>query len=459
MSASIKEIIINQRTFFNSQQTKDITFRKKVLKKLYSEILKREKQICDALYNDFKKSEFESLISETQFTLAEIKDLIKNLKRWCEPERVLASLTNFPSQDWIYKEPYGTVLIISPWNYPFQLAMVPLASAIAAGNTVALKPSEFTPNTSHIIIQIVTAVFNKLHVTVFEGGVETSQILLKEKWDYIFFTGSTNVGKIVYKAAAENLTPVTLELGGKNPCIVDETANIKLAAKRIAWGKFLNGGQTCIAPDYILIPPQVKFDFLKELKNEITRAYGTEPKKSQDFPRIINKKNFDRLAKMLENETIVLGGITDESEFYISPTIIDEPKPDSEVMKDEIFGPILPVISYTSEEHLEEIITSYNKPLSLYIFSARKSFIKKMIKKYSFGGGCVNDTIANFTNKNLPFGGVGSSGIGAYHGKMNFDTFSHKKAIVKKANWLDIPLRYAPYGKKIWLAKKIRKLF
>src|SRR5690606_2568844 len=282
----IKGILEQQREYFHTQETKSISSRKALLKKLKGEIIRREKEVCNALYADFKKPEFESLVTETQFVLAEITELIKNIKRWSKPERIAPSLANFPSTDKIYKEPYGNVLVISPWNYPFQLAMVPLAAAVAAGNTVVLKPSELTPHTSKIISEIVHAVFNTKHVTVVEGGVEVAQALLKERWDYIFFTGSVEVGRIVYKAAAEHLTPVTLELGGKNPCIIDETANIPLAARRIAWGKFINAGQTCIAPDYILIHPKIKFDFLQALKDEIKKAYGNDPALSKDFSRI-----------------------------------------------------------------------------------------------------------------------------------------------------------------------------
>lgn len=455
----IKEIIKQQREYFYTQETKSISFRKAVLRKLKNEILKREKEVCNALYADFKKPEFESLVTETQFVLAEITTLIKNMERWSRPERVPPSLANFPSTDKIYKEPYETVLVISPWNYPFQLAIAPLAAAVAAGNTVVLKPSELTPHTSKIISEIISAIFNTKHVTVVEGGVEVSQALLKERWGYIFFTGSVEVGKIVYKAAAEYLTPVTLELGGKNPCIIDETANLPLAARRIVWGKFINAGQTCIAPDYILIHPKIKFDFLKALKVEINKAYGDDPELSKDFSRIINKKNFERLYKMLANETIIIGGNTNTDQLYISPTVIDEPAMDSEIMKGEIFGPLLPVIAYEDEDHIDEIISLYDKSLSLYIFSTQKSFIKKMLGKYSFGGGVINDTLINFSNKNLPFGGVGHSGIGAYHGKRSFDTFSHHKPVVKRGNWFDISLRYAPYEKKMWFARWVGKFF
>jgi aldehyde dehydrogenase (NAD+) len=331
--------------------------------------------------------------------------------------------------------------------------------AIAAGNTVVLKPSELTPNTSKITKEIIEAVFDKNHVSVIEGGVDTSTNLLEQRWDYIFFTGSVQVGKIVAKAAAQFLTPVTLELGGKNPCIIDETANIKLAAKRIVWGKFINGGQTCIAPDYILIHASVKDKFTTCFQAEVTKAYGENPETSKDYPRIVNQRNFDRLTIMLKNQKILIGGLTNREDNYIAPTLIDEPSLDSEIMKGEIFGPISPVISYNNKEDLHKIISNYEKPLALYVFTGKNSFAKKMIAKYSFGGGTINDTTVHFANHNLPFGGVGESGIGGYHGKQTFDLFSHKKGIVKRYNWLDIPVRYAPYNGKLNILKTFMKYF
>jgi aldehyde dehydrogenase (NAD+) len=332
-----------------------------------------------------------------------------------------------------------------------------LIAAVAAGNQVVLKPSELTPNTSVLISKIITEVFDKKHVEVIEGGVEISQQLLSQRWDYIFFTGSVAVGKIVFKAAAEYMTPVTLELGGKNPCIIDENCNVKLSAKRIVWGKFINAGQTCIAPDYILVSSKIKSKLVEALKDEITLAYGKNPEQSNDFPRIVNKKNWLRLQSFLENETIIFGGKTNASDNYISPTLLDESTLDSLVMQDEIFGPILPIISYHNEKEIESIITRYEKPLSLYVFSNNNKWATEMVKKYSFGGGCINDTIVHFSNNRLPFGGVGYSGKGAYHGKLSFDTFSHKKAIVNKGLWLDLSLRYAPYRTKLKGLKKILK--
>jgi aldehyde dehydrogenase (NAD+) len=435
----------------------NIDYRKETLVKLLNNVIIHENEIVQALYDDFKKPEFEAVLTETNYVISELKDTIKNIHSWAKVKKVLPSILNFPSTDYIYKEPYGKVLIIAPWNYPFQLALCPLVSAVAAGNQVVLKPSELTPKTSAIIAKIIANTFHPNHVNVIEGGVEASQNLLSQRWDYIFFTGSVAVGKIVAQAAAVNLTPVTLELGGKNPCIVDASANLKLAAKRIVWGKFINAGQTCIAPDYILIQKEVKNKFVTYLKDEITAAYGHNPKESPDFARIVNPKNWNRLVSMLDPEKVIFGGKSDEEDCYISPTLIDESSLDSLIMKDEIFGPILPILSYESEADINVIISKYEKPLSLYVFTKNNSFAKNIIQTYSFGGGCINDTVIHFSNKRLPFGGVGHSGIGAYHGSLSFDVFSHRKGIVKKGNWLDLPMRYAPYKDKLATIKKILK--
>jgi aldehyde dehydrogenase (NAD+) len=435
----------------------DINYRKKKLTQLLNTIITQEDAIIEALYKDFKKPAFEGVLTETNYVISELKETIKNIQKWAKPERVLPSILNFPSTDFIYKEPYGKVLIIAPWNYPFQLAFCPLIAAVAAGNQVTVKPSELTPNTSKIIAKIIKDTFDENHIKTVEGGIEIAQELLSKRWDYIFFTGSVAVGKIVAKAAAENLTPVTLELGGKNPCIVDETANLKLAAKRIVWGKFINAGQTCIAPDYILVSEKVKSQFVDYLKAEITNAYGENPELSPDFARIVNEKNWNRLVKMLDNENIICGGKTNTKDCYIAPTLLDNSKLDSLVMQDEIFGPILPLLSFQEVSEIKTIINRYEKPLSLYVFSENKLFIKQIIQEYSFGGGCVNDTVVHFSNNRLPFGGVGHSGIGSYHGKLSFDVFSHHKSIVKKSNWLDLPMRYAPYKGKLNDIRKILK--
>ncbi|MBU2060811.1 MAG: aldehyde dehydrogenase [Bacteroidetes bacterium] len=435
----------------------NIAYRKEMLIKLLNNVLLHENEIIDALYQDFKKPAFEAVLTETSYVVSELKDTIKNIKKWSKPKAVLPSILNFPSRDFIYKEPYGKVLIIAPWNYPYQLAMCPLISAIAAGNQLVLKPSELTPKTSEVLAKIIALTFRPEHVSVVQGGVDVSKELLAQRWDYIFFTGSVPVGKIVAAAAAVHLTPVTLELGGKNPCIVDETANLKLAAKRIVWGKFINAGQTCIAPDYILVQKDMKEQFIKHLKEEITAAYGLTPKTSPDYSRIINLKNWSRLTELIEPDKVIFGGQTDESDCYIAPTLIAESNLDSLIMKDEIFGPLLPILTYASNADLHTIISRYEKPLSMYIFTENKTFASQMITNYSFGGGCINDTVVHFSNKRLPFGGVGHSGIGAYHGSLSFDVFSHSKGIVKKANWLDLPMRYAPYGDKLKTIRKFLK--
>ncbi len=455
---NISQIMDLQRSFFQAGGTRDIALRIIKLKALRRVIEKREKDICRALCRDFQKPEFETVITETSFILSELNYIIKNLKKWARPVKVKSSLLNFPSSDFLYAEPFGTCLVLAPWNYPFQLKVSPAIGAIAAGNTVVLKPSEYSPHTSRIVEDIFAEVFEPAWVSVVQGEVSASQKLLEQKWDYVFFTGSVPVGRIVAKAIAPNLTPATLELGGKSPCIVHKAAKLKLAAKRIVWGKFINAGQTCIAPDYLLIDASVKMDFLQAVKSEIKAAFGEDPKASPDFARMVNKKNFERMKDLLKDQQFIAGGETDESSLYIAPTLLDEPSLDSKVMEDEIFGPVLPVISYTSEDEIEEIISKYPKPLALYVFSEEKEFSEKVIHQFSFGGGAVNDVIVHIANKKLPFGGVGTSGYGAYHGKFSFDTFSHKKSITKRATWLDVPLRYAPYSaKKLKMAKTLLK--
>lgn len=434
----------------------DIHFRKKCLVKLFDVIIRREKDIIEALRLDFGKPEFEAVLTETALVQDELKFTIRNIKKWTRRKRVLPSILNFPSSDFLYPEPYGKVLVISPWNYPYQLAMMPLIAAVAAGNQVVLKPSENAPNTAEIVSLILSEVFDPNHVEVFFGGSEVAAKLLTERWDYIFFTGSVAVGKKVALAAAENLTPVTLELGGKNPCIIDQTANLQLSAKRIVWGKFINAGQTCIAPDYVLVHESVKDKFTEHLISEIERAYGTEASQSPDFGRIINEKQWRRLVGFIEGEKIIYGGKADESSLYIEPTLIENPGMQTGLMSEEIFGPVLPILSYSTDTQLKTVIGRYEKPLSLYVFTSDNALARKLIAEYSFGGGCINDTVVHYGNKRLPFGGVGQSGMGAYHGKRSFDTFTHYKPVVRKATWLDIPIRYAPYKNKV---RTIRSLF
>ena len=433
-----------------------VAYRKESLKKLLHNITKQEQAIIKALYYDFKKPAFEAVLTETNYVISDLKETIKNIDSWAKPKKVFASFLNFPSSDYIYSEPYGNVLILSPWNYPFQLALCPLVAAVAAGNKVTLKPSELTPHTAAIIAKIISETFPVKDVVVITGDATVAQELLKKRWDYIFFTGSVGVGKIVAKAAAENLTPVTLELGGKSPCIVDETANLELSARRIVGGKIINAGQTCVAPDYILVHHKMKATFVTLLIQEIEKALGSNPEESPDYARIINLKNWQRQLHLLENQKILFGGQFNKDTLFLAPTLLDEPKMDSPVMTEEIFGPILPILSYQSEADIEKIVLSFEKPLSLYLFSQNKSFIAEVLHKYSFGGGCINDTVSHLVNNRLPFGGVGTSGMGAYHGKLSFDTFSHKKAIVKRGTWLDLSLRYAPYKDKL---KTIQKMF
>ena len=451
--------IENQGNYFKIGKTLHISKRKKLLRNLKKEILSNEDKIFRALNDDLRKSNYETYLTEIGILISEIDLFLSNLEKWAKPKKVKSSLLSFPSSDYIYSEPYGKVLILSPWNYPFQLAILPLMSAVAAGNTVVLKPSEHAPNTSSLIKEMVEKIFDKSHALVIEGAADTASKLLEYRWDYIFFTGSVKIGKIVAAAAAKHLTPTTLELGGKNPCIIDDTIDLKLTSRRIVWGKFVNAGQTCIAPDFLIVKRNIKEQLIYHLSKEIERAYGKNPKESEDYPRIVNKTNLFRLSNLIKETKILFGGEYDSDSCYFSPTIIDEPRIDSPIMNEEIFGPILPIISYDDENQIEKLISKYEKPLALYVFSTNKKFSEKIIRKYSFGGGAINDTIIHVGNPNLPFGGVGHSGIGAYHGKASFDLLSHKKSIVKKGNWLDIKIRYAPYKGKLEYVKKFFKLF
>ncbi len=436
-------------------QNLTISARKKALELLLKNVIAHQDEIINALNKDFKKPPFEALITETNFVISDLKTTIKKIESWAKPQKVLPSILNFPSSDYIYRDAYGKVLIFAPFNYPFQLALCPLIAAVAAGNTVTLKPSELTPNTASIISKIIRETFDPKHVIAILGDASISENLLKKRWDYIFFTGSVAVGKIIAKAAAENLTPVTLELGGKSPCIVDQTADLKLSAKRIIWGKMVNAGQTCIAPDYVLVHESIKEKLAQHLVETIEEFYSDNPETSKDFARIINIKNWERLTALLENQDLIYGGQSNRDDLYIAPTILNNPSLESKVMLEEIFGPILPILTYKTENEVTKIISGFEKPLALYLFSTNSNYIKKVLSDFSFGGGCINDTMIHYANSRLPFGGVGHSGIGNYHGKFGFDTFSHQKGIVKKANWLDIPVRYPKYESKYNLIKKI----
>lgn len=443
--------------FFKAHKKQSLKVRIDHLKKLKKVLNEKEQDIFDALDRDLKKPVFESFTSELLMVQKEIDAFIKNLKEWAAPKRVSGSLLNFPSQDFLLSEPYGTVLMISPWNYPFQLAMVPLVGAVGAGNTVVLKPSESAPHTSKVLIDILSAVFPNDWVSVVEGDAQVAQALLKERWDYIFYTGSTQVGKIVAKAAAEHLTPVTLELGGKSPCVVDGTAPLQKTARRIVWGKFLNCGQTCIAPDYVLVKSEHKDALIQALIEEIEKAFGDDAQNSKDYGRIIHEKHFKKLEADLKNQKTIYGGKTVAKELFFGPTLVDQPAMDSSLIQDEIFGPILPILSYDTLEDIDEVLTELKNPLAFYVFSQNKKFINTLIQNYPFGGSVVNDVLVHFTNPKLPFGGIGNSGVGAYHGKYSFDLMSHTKPVVKRSFWLDLPQRYAPYPKSISLLKNILK--
>ena len=452
-------IIEAQKVFYRSGITRSIPERKKRLRIFQHTIHTHEKEILKALNEDLGKSDFESYTSEVIFVHKEIRLQLRHVKRWSAPQRVSGSWINFPSSDYLVAEPFGSILIISPWNYPFQLALTPLVGAVAAGNTVVLKPSESAPKTGAIVAKVIKEAFPKEWVTVVEGGAAVAQELLELSWDYIFYTGSTTVGKLVAQVAAKNLIPTTLELGGKSPCIVEDSAPLKSTAKRIVWGKFLNCGQTCIAPDYILVPPHKKEALMTALKKEIIHAFGENPAKSKDYGRIINKIHIERLKENIKNQDVFYGGDFEEEQRYAGPTIVDSPSLNSQLMTEEVFGPILPVLTYKNKEELEQIINGLDKPLALYVFSKNKNFIRYCQNQFNFGGGVVNDTLLHFTNDRLPFGGIGASGMGAYHGSFSFKTFTHLKPIVKKGFWFDFPQRYAPYPKLNiflkWILKRI----
>ncbi|MBO0555844.1 aldehyde dehydrogenase [Clostridium botulinum] len=445
---SIRNILKKQKSFFEKGYTKDINFRIETLKKLKHNIKMNENNIFKALKIDLNKSEFETFITEIGIVYDEINGAIKNIKKWSKPKKVKTPITNFLASSYIYNEPYGVALIIAPWNYPFQLIMAPLVGAISAGNCVLLKPSELAVETEKIIVKIIKETFSDEYIGVVTGGVKESEALLKEKFDYIFYTGGINVGKIVMRAAAEHLTPITLELGGKSPCIVDKDANIDLAARRITWGKFLNAGQTCVAPDYLVVHRNIKEKLISSIENYIIEFFGENAFESEEYPRIINERHFKRLEGYLKEGKIVSGGKTDISNLYIEPTIIEGINLKNRIMEEEIFGPIFPVIEFEGMDEVIDIIKNNPKPLALYYFSEDKEKQEFIIKNISFGGGCINDTIMHLSTSTLPFGGVGSSGIGGYHGRASFDTFSHKKSILKKSNLIDIKIRYAPLKEK-----------
>ncbi|WP_428912448.1 aldehyde dehydrogenase [Niallia sp. Krafla_26] len=451
-----KELIQKQRKYFSKGHTKSLEFRIQALQKLRDSIKSNEQELMDALNKVLNKSEFDSYITEIGILLEEIRFTLKHIKKWAKPRKVKSSIAQFGAKSMIYTEPYGVALVISPWNYPFELAVAPLIGAIAAGNCAVLKPSELTPATSELLEKIISGTFPEEYIAVVQGGVETSQGLLKEKWDYIFFTGSVSVGKMIMEAAAKSLTPVTLELGGKSPCIVHKDANLVLAAKRIAWGKFINAGQTCVAPDYLYIHREVQDEFLSLFQKAIVELYTDDVFKSGEFTRIVSERHFNRLTHFIKG-SIHYGGKHESSSLTIEPTVLTDVTWEDDVMKEEIFGPILPVLTYSDHSDMIDGINQRPKPLALYVFSESESFQQTILEKISFGGGCINDTVYHLSSPYLPFGGVGESGVGAYRGKGSFDTFSHEKSILKQTTKVDFPFRYQNRKNGLKLLKKVIK--
>ena len=439
----IKKLILDQDNYLNQTSENSVEQRISILKNLKASLKAHEKEVVEAIYKDFQKPEFEVYTTELFVVYKELNLFIKHLKKWSKPKSVSSAWLNFPSSDKIYYVPWGKVLVIAPWNYPFQLAITPVIGAIACGNTVVLKPSEHAPHTADVLDKIISEVFNEHQAKVIQGDVEIAKLLLDQKWDYVFFTGSVPVGRIVSQQIAKHMTPHTLELGGKNPCIIDSSANLEIAAKRICWGKFLNAGQTCIAPDYLLVDSKIKSKFQDQLVSTLKTFY--EDATYNDYARLIHANHFEKLVSFLKDQTIIYGGEHDAGTNFLAPTLVDAPEFSSDLMKEEIFGPILPIYSYSTFEELETTITAFDKPLSLYVFSEQDQFIKKVNQKFDFGGGVVNDTIVHFVNDKLPFGGVGASGVGNYHGKASFNTFTRQKPLVHRKNWLDIPIKYPPY--------------
>jgi aldehyde dehydrogenase (NAD+) len=453
---AVLDILQRQRAFFAEGHTLDVDFRKEQLRRLLSSMQEHEQEIIDAMYADFRKPAFETYTTEVGFVEKELRMVLKNLSRWTRPKAVRETLLNFPARSYIYSQPFGVALIIGPWNYPLQLVLNPLIGALAAGNCIIIKPSELTPATSAVIAKLVAKTFDPRLVAVVQGGVPTTQHLLAQRFDYIFFTGSTQVGRVVMKAAAEHLTPVTLELGGKSPAIVSDSADLDLTARRIAWGKFINAGQTCVAPDYLLVQEQVKDELIERLRDAIHEFYGDTPRHSPDFARIINDRHYMRLSGYLQDGMVRIGGQHDAESRFIAPTVLDQITWQHPVMQDEIFGPILPVLTYTSLDDAIAQVNAGEKPLALYFFSSEREEQQEVLQRTHSGGGCINDTISHLINPNLPFGGVGESGVGSYHGQASFELFSNQKSVVHRGTWIDLPLRYPPYGNRLAF---IRKLF
>ena len=452
----IKNILSSQRKYFSTGSTLNVNTRIAALTKLKDSIIKHETEIQEALRRDLGKSNFESYMCETGLVLSEISYMLKHTRSFAREKTVLTPLAQFHSRSYKKPSPYGVVLIMSPWNYPFLLTLDPLVDAIAAGNTIVLKPSAYSPYTSEIIRRIISDCFDRQYVAVVTGGRSENTCLLKEHFDYIFFTGSQSVGREVMKHAAEYLTPVTLELGGKSPCIVEKTANLKLAARRIVFGKYLNCGQTCVAPDYIYCDRSVKDRLIKEIKKQIQKQYGKQPLERDDYGKIINKKHFNRVQNLIDKNKVIWGGKADPSTLRIEPTVLDNVTFGDAVMQEEIFGPVMPILTFDSLDEAIRNINSMPHPLALYIFTGDRPAAGKVMSRCGFGGGCINDTIIHLATNEMGFGGFGQSGMGSYHGKDGFDTFTHHKSIVDKKTWLDLPMRYQPYKK---LNEKLIRMF
>lgn len=454
-NAAIHALLEKQREFYHSGRTRPLEFRVKALHDLKNAVHAKEDEILEALRSDLRKPGSEAYLSEVGFLYEEIDFTLKHLRSWAKPKRVTTALFHAVGTSWIYSEPLGVALIIGPWNYPFQLVLSPLVGAIAAGNCAVLKPSELAPKTSTVIAELIKGTFDPEFLTVVEGAVETSTALLAEKFDHIFFTGGTQVGKVVMAAAAKHLTPVTLELGGKSPCIVDREGDLDGAARRLTWGKFLNAGQTCVAPDYVLVPRELRVELIERVQSYLSRFFGPDPFTSIDYARIVSERHFHRLLGLLAPDKIALGGRSDSSQLYLAPTVMADVSPDDKVMADEIFGPILPVLDYDTIDEAIAFVNARPKPLALYLFSSNAQTQRKVLEQTSFGGGCVNDTLVHLSNPRLPFGGVGESGMGAYHGKHSFDTFSHRKSVVRRSFLIDPMVRYPPYKNRLSLFRKM----
>lgn len=452
----IEKIVEAQKEYFSTGVTLPLSFRHDALRRLKESILRNEDEINAALQADLGKSAAETYMCETGMTIAELNYVDRHLNRWWKPKRVLTPLAQFHAKSFTVRDPYGSVLIMSPWNYPFMLTMEPLVGALACGNCCVLKPSRYSPATSAIIRKIIAECFPPEYVTVVEGGRQENQALLDQDFDYIFFTGGVDVGKEVMRRAAEHLTPVTLELGGKSPCIVDASANLKLAAKRLAFGKLLNCGQTCVAPDYLLIDRRVEQEFIEYLKEQITAMVGEDPAANTDYVHMINEKHYERIMDLMEPDKITFGGTSDPETFRIHPTIMQGITGSEPVMQEEIFGPILPVIAYDSIDEAIRFINDRPHPLALYLFTSDRATEKRFLREVTFGGGCINDTIIHLATSRMGFGGVGNSGMGSYHGRKSIETFSHEKSIVKKYTWMDMPVRYAPYSE---FSRKMLRFF